>query len=1061
MLSAMHKGRRIRLILRWVTLGALLALPARAQETPSRPTAPTQTAASPTKKTPATPVVKADAKKAKDAFKKGNRAEQDQDWQVAYEAYSDAVMWAPDNSDYFVRREIAKGRLVQAKADLAEREAVSGQMAEARRDLGAARVLDPGNTTVRDRLAELIAAEAGRIRELPTEPELAGRVQLESQPGTQSFDYRGDTQGAYEAISRRFGVEAAFDADLRSRTIRFRISNVDFFTAMRVLGEMTGTFWRPLTKHLFFVTDDTPQKRKDYDLSVVRTVLLPTSDTPEQMTEILRLVREVTGIVRSDLDTRSGTLTMRASPHTLAVAADLIEDLQKPLGELVLEIEVLEVDRSYARDLGITPPQSATMYSLSQAEVQEAQQSLTGLVSVLSEVFGLPSSLSGLSTSQVTSLLGTGQVGIGSLIPPLVAFGGGATTFLATLPGAAADFSEMLSLVRQGRRILLRAEDGRPATFFVGDRIPITLAQFSASLAGPGANVPGVASSDFPVTNYSTGNGPVFVTTADLRSLGRQDMAVADHTDNTVSIFLSNGDGTFANATTDATGTGPVSIATGDFNGDAKPDLVVANQTANTISVLLGNGDGTFQPKTDIPTGSGPISVVAAAFNNKNNANLGFAVANHADNTISIFLGNGDGTFTPATPSAIATGVGPSSIAAADFNGDGIIDLAVTNQTDNTVSIFLGNGNGTFQPRVDYATGNGPLFVATGDFIGNGVLDLAVANNTDDTVSILLGQTNTSGTAIGTFGAQTVFPAGNGPTSIAVADYNVDGRPDLAVTDQTDNAVSLLLGLGEGSFGPNLELPVGTDPLSIVTADFNGDGRPDAAVANDGSNTVSVILNSSTFTTANGLSGTPFPGVQYLDVGVKVKATPRIHQDDEVTLQLQLEVSTLTSQSFNTIPVIANQSIEQTVRLKENETTALAGMIEKQGMLGINGTPGLATLPGAGFLAGNQNGTQQDTELLILITPRLVRLAPRKDHVIYAGRGALEGPGASGPPPSRGEGQPQRGTLPANAPPPPLPANAPPPEGAAPSVTRPPPPANQPAPGPQPSTQDPASQSKP
>jgi type II secretory pathway component GspD/PulD (secretin) len=1056
MLSAMRKERGVRLISLCATLGALLAVQARAQQAPSHPAPLAQAAASPAKGLPATSVVKADAKKAKEAFKKGSRAEQDQDWQVAYEAYTDAVMWAPDNSDYLLRHEIAKGRLVQAKVDIAEREAVSGQMTEARRDLGAARELDPGNTTVRDRLAELIAAQVGSIRELPSEPELAGRVQLESQTGTQSFDYRGDTQGAYEAIASRFGVEAAFDVDLHSHTIRFRISDVDFFTAMRILGEMTGTFWRPLTKHLFFVTEDTPQKRKDYDVSVVRTVLLPASDTPEQMTEMLRLVREVTGITRSDLDTRTGTLTMRASPHALAVATDLIEDLQKPLGELVLEIEVLEVDRSYARDLGITPPQTATVYSLSQAEVQEAQQSLTGLVSVLSEVFGLPSSLTGLSTTQVTSLLATGQVGVGSLLPPLVAFGGGATTFLATMPGAAASFSEMLSLVRQGRRILLRAEDGRPASFFVGERIPVTLAQFSASLAGPGANVPGVASQNFPVTNYPTGNGPVFVTTGDLRDLGRQDMIVANHTDNTVSVFLSNGDGTFDAPLTDTTGTGPASIATGDFNGDTKLDLAVANQTANTVSILLGNGDGTFQPKRDIPTGAGPISVVTAAFNSTNNANLGFAVANHADNSISIFLGNGDGTFTPATPPAIATGAGPSSIAAADFNGDGIIDLAVTNQTANTVSIFLGNGNGTFQPRVDYATGNAPLYVATGDFVGNGVPDLAVANNTDDTVSILLGQTNANGTATGTFGVQTVFPAGNGPTSIAVADYNIDGRPDLAVTDQTDDAVSLLLGLGAGSFGPNLELPVGTNPLSIVTADFNGDGTPDAAVANNGSDTVSVILNSSTFTTANGLSGTPFPGVQYLDVGVKVKATPRMHQNDEVTLQLQLEVSTLTGQNFNTIPVIASQSVDQTVRLKENETTALAGMIEKQGMLGINGTPSLATLPGAGFLAGDQNGTQQDTDLLILITPRLVRLAPRKDHVIYAGRGALEGPGAA--PSTRGEGAPiiQRNPIPSNVPQPPAPANIPPSEGAAPPSTPAPPSANRPTRATQPSTQEPA-----
>ena len=130
------------------------------------------------------------------------------------------------------------------------------------------------------------------------------------------------------------------------------MNDLDFFTAMRLLEEMTGTFWRPLTKHLFFVAQDTSQKRKEYGVSVVRTILLPASATPDQLTEMLRMVREVTGITRSDLDTRSRTLTLRASPQALAVASSLIEDLEKPVGELVLEIEVLEVDRTYARHAG-------------------------------------------------------------------------------------------------------------------------------------------------------------------------------------------------------------------------------------------------------------------------------------------------------------------------------------------------------------------------------------------------------------------------------------------------------------------------------------------------------------------------------------------------------------------------------------------------------------------------------------------------------------------------------------------------------------------------------------
>ena len=852
----------------------------------------------------------------------------------------------------------------------------------------------------------------GPFEEVVTAAEPAGQVQLEHLPGTRSFNIHGDTNSAYQEIARQFGVEVAFDVDLRPRQVRFRMSDLDFPTALRLLGQMTGTFWRPLTKHLFFVADDTTPKRKDYDISVVRTVILPASETPEQMTEVLRLVREIAGITRSDLDARSGTLTMRASPQAMAVATGLIEDLERPGGELVLEVEILEVDRNYARLLGITPPESAKIFSISKQEVLQALQSPQGLATVLQEIFGTPSSLSGLTTSQITSLLSSGQVSLGSLLPPLIAFGGGYTTFLATVPGAAANFSEMLSLVRHGRRILLRTEDGKPATFFVGERFPVTLAQFSPSFEGVGGNVPGVSTTNFPETNFATGNAPTFVTTGVLRNTGSiPDMIVANNADNSLSVFLGNGDGTFQSPTVVNTGVGPVWITTGNFNTDTtKPgsdqnlDLAVVNQADNSVSIFLGNGLGALNPTTpptiSTGTGSGPVSIVATSLTTSGFTDL--VTANHANNTLSVFLGNGDGTF--KAPATIATGRAPSSIAAADFNADGKIDLAVTNESDNTVSIFLGNGDGTFQNRVDYPTGNSPVWAATGDFNGDTVLDLAVANNgaptntnTGNTVSILLGQVNASGKATGTFATKVDFPAGTAPASIAVADFNVDGRLDLAVADQTDNAVSILLGLGNGLFGPNFEIPVQTNPISVASADFDANGKPDLAIANRGSNTATVILNNSNFSVGNALAETPFPGVQYLDIGVKVKATPRIHPDDEVTLQMNFDISSLTTQAINGIPVIANQAITQTVRLKQNETTAIVGILQPQESRIVAGTPGIAGLPVVGMFGSPVNTQNQDSELLILITPRTVSLSPHKDHVIYAGHRGAEGPGSFGP----------------------------------------------------------------
>jgi len=954
----------------------------------------------------ASPTIKTDLKKAKQADKLGLLAEQHGDWPAAYEAYVDAVNFAPRDPGYFAQREIAKSHVVQMKADLAERHAISGEIPAALRTLREARELDPSNKIIRDRLVELAALDPRQAKEILSAPELAREVHLEHLPGKQNFKLRGNTQAAYQEIARRFGVEVAFDVELRSQQVRLDADDLDFATVMRVLGEETHTFWRPLTKHLFFVADDTTQKRKDYDISIVSTVLFSASETNEQMTEISHLVREVAGINRSQLDTQSRTLTMRASPQAIAVASGVIEDLEQPVDELVLEIEILEMDRDLTRQLGITPPTTAHLYTIPSNAVTQAESGLPGLIAVLTQIFG-GSALGGLSPTQLAGLLGSGQVNVASLIPPLLAFGGGASTFLYTLPGAAANFSDMLSLVRHGRRILLRAGDNRPATFFVGERFPVSLAQYSPSLGtGGGVSIPGVNSTSFPITNYPTGNGPDFVTSTDLNADNFPDLIVANFTDNTLSVFLNaaDGTGTFLNAVTPPipTGKGPVSVATGTFNikNNTNVGLAVANETDSTLSILLGNGDGTFTQASGSPikTGNHPVSVVPAVLISGGQTDL--IVANQNDNTISVFMGNGDGTFQPAVN--LPTGRAPTGLAVADFNNDGNLDLAVTNQNDNTVWIYLGNGNGTFARPVSYATGQAPVYVASADFNGDGFLDLAVADNgaptattTGNDVSILLNK----GDGTGTFNVANSFPAGNGPTSIAVADYNVDGFPDLAVTAQSDNAVALLLGVGDGAFSPFFELPIGTNPLSSVTNVFSNSGQPDLAVANEGSNTVSVIINSEQFGAGSNSTtpGTQFPNSEFIDIGVKVKATPRIHQNNEVTLQLEFDITSLTGNILNNIPVVSNEEVHQTVRVKTNETAALAGFRSPQYQKTLNGLPYLGEIPHLGLFAADEDVQQQDTEVLILVTPRMLAISPRKDHEIYAGRGAPEGPGAQGP----------------------------------------------------------------
>jgi hypothetical protein len=343
-----------------------------------------------------------------------------------------------------------------------------------------------------------------------------------------------------------------------------------------------------------------------------------------------------------------------------------------------------------------------------------------------------------------------------------------------------------------------------------------------------------------PKVDYVTGMAPWNAAVADFSGDHVQDLAVATDA-NTVSVLLGNGDGTFAAKTDFGTGALPT-VAVGDLNGDGAQDLATANWGANTVSVLLGNGDGTFQPKIDFATGSSPEELAVGDFNNDGKADL--VTANSSANStrfssVSVLLGNGDGTFQAKTDYQIGDNQSTYSVAVGDFNNDGKADLATANSGTSTASVLLGNGDGTFKPKTDSSTGFAPMEVAVGDFNGDGKADLATANDSfpSGTVSVLLGNGN------GTFAAKTDFAAGVGPNWVAVGDFDGNGKVDLVTANQYDNTASVLLGNGNGTFAAKMDLGTGSGPTSVNVGDFNHDGRVDLVTANHDTNTVSVLLN--------------------------------------------------------------------------------------------------------------------------------------------------------------------------------------------------------------------------
>lgn len=375
----------------------------------------------------------------------------------------------------------------------------------------------------------------------------------------------------------------------------------------------------------------------------------------------------------------------------------------------------------------------------------------------------------------------------------------------------------------------------------------------------------------------AVGSGPVSVAVGDFNEDGINDIVVANANDNTISVFLGNGDGTFRTAPNSpmkvnvcsfdpACNGVPLSIAVGNFNSknDQHLDIAVTNIPVNVsclgrdacsaFAIFLGKGDGSFSGHNYYLSPGNisanlPVSVAAGDFNGDGYPDL--AVANLDSGTLAILTGKGDGTFN--APLIVSLGFRPTSVTVGDFNGDKKLDLAVANADGASITILTGNGDGTFTTGSSFGVGNRPVSVATKDLNGDGILDLVVANSTDSTVSVLLGNGD------GTFKPAATFGVGGFPSSVQFGDFNADGKPDIAVVDRLSAMVTVLLGDGTGSFVTGNNVPAGNNPYSVAVADFNGDGIVDLAVTNLINGTASILLNN-TDTTPPVTTAIPNPG---------------------------------------------------------------------------------------------------------------------------------------------------------------------------------------------------------
>jgi hypothetical protein len=351
-------------------------------------------------------------------------------------------------------------------------------------------------------------------------------------------------------------------------------------------------------------------------------------------------------------------------------------------------------------------------------------------------------------------------------------------------------------------------------------------------------------------TVYRVGNNPGQIIAADLNNDGKLDLAVCDQNQG-VALLLGNGDGTFQPATHFRLSS-CTAIAAADFNSDGFMDLAVVQYLGSVdkhsvVIIFLGSANGTFTEFTHYSGGNGAVSIAVGDFNGDKHPDL--AIAFSFQNLpqagyVGVLLGNGNGTFEPFEEIGIPRGH-PWSVAAGDVNGDGHVDLVVSNDNNTetspaTLFVFVNNGDGTFTRTADHEAGYEALDVVIADVNHDNNPDLVVASASDQVIGVFLGNGN------GTFQnpiTYSTLSTGTAPDAVVVADFNLDGNPDIIYLPQIGNP-GLMYGNGNGTFqSPVAVSTIGAGGSSLAVGDFNQDGAPDFAVSLADKSSAVVFIN--------------------------------------------------------------------------------------------------------------------------------------------------------------------------------------------------------------------------
>jgi type II secretory pathway component GspD/PulD (secretin) len=430
---------------------------------------------------------KSEVKAARKAFQRALELQKHNRAAEAFQEFTEAANLDSANLEYVTAKEMSRQQLVHEHLQRGNEALLATDRVLALAEFRAAAELDPANQFALERLRQALADPSTPPSANVKLLEQAEEIELRPNPGRQNFHYTGDTRGLMELVTRNFGLTATFDESFKPRAVKFNIDDLDFAGAISLASRFAGAMWSPLSEKQILIAQDTPENHRLFERMSLRTFYLPDIGTPQEMNEIVAVLRGLFDIRHIVPNAAQSIITVRAPKATLDVATAWLEALGGGRPQLMLDVRAYEVNDSLLRVLGLNLPLQFQVFNIPASALQIAQNpNIQDLINQLIASGGLNQA----NTQAISALLAQlqSQQQNPLLTQRFATFGGGLTLFGVGIPPLILNASLDKSRVSSIEHMTLRAAEGSAATFRVGSRFPVLNGTFAPLVNTPAIN---------------------------------------------------------------------------------------------------------------------------------------------------------------------------------------------------------------------------------------------------------------------------------------------------------------------------------------------------------------------------------------------------------------------------------------------------------------------------------------------------------------------------------------------------------------------------------------------